>query len=224
MSEYRTPLPGVLAGTLEAAINRLLALDEGSARRLQHLQGKRVRLELEGLGIVLHFSFTPLRVDVSLDAEGEPDTMVKGSPAALFAMAIPDEAGQWGMPGSRVKISGDATLARDLERLFSNLDPNWEGQLSNVFGEVAGYQLAAGARGAAAALRETLSTLEAMTSEFFQRPGSPLAQENEIRNFGNSVDGLRDAAERLEARLRLIRERRANKTGFTPANPGDTDS
>ena len=47
-----------------------------------------------------------------------------------------------------------------------------------------------------------------MTSEFFQRPGSPLAQAGELKNFGNSVDTLRDATERLEARLRLIRERK----------------
>jgi ubiquinone biosynthesis protein UbiJ len=203
----------------------LLALDENTPRRLQHLQGKHVRLELEGLGIVLHFSFAPQRVQVSLEAEGEPDTVVSGSPAALFAMAIPDEAGHWGMPGSRVKISGDATLARDLERLFSNLDPNWEGQLSNLFGEVAGHQLSAGARGAAAQLRETLSTLEEMTSEFFQRPGSPLAQEGEVKGFANSVDGLRDATERLEARVRLIRERLVDKPGRSaaPSTPG-TDS
>jgi len=209
MSDYRTPLPGLLAATLEAAMNRLLALDANTPRRLQHLQGKLVRLELEGLGIVLHFSFAPQRVQVSLNAEGVADTVVSGSPAALFAMAIPDEAGHWGMPGSRVKISGDATLARDLERVFSRLDPDWEGQLSSLFGEVAGHQLAAGARGAAAQLRDTFSTLEGMTSECFQRPGSPLAQEDEIKNFGNSVDTLRDAAERLESRVRLIRERRS---------------
>lgn len=216
MSDYRTPLPGLLAATLEAAVNRLLALDENTPRRLQHLQGKRVRLELEGLGIVLNFSFAAQRVQVSLDAEGEPDTVVSGSPAALFAMALPDEAGHWGMPGSRVKISGDAMLARDLERVFSRLDPDWEGQLSNLFGDVAGHQLAAGARGAVAQLRETLATLEDMTGEFFQRPGSPLAQDAEIKDFANSVDAVRDAAERLEARLRLLRERR-------PAAPAAPD-
>ena len=213
MPDYRTPLPGILAATLEAAINRLLALDESSPRRLQQLQGKNVRLELEGLGIVLNFSFTMHRVQVNLDADGEPDTVISGSPAALFAMALPEGEGRWGTPGSRVRIAGDATLARDLERVFSRLEPDWEAQLSNRFGDVLGHQLAAGARGAAGQLRDTLATLEDMSGEFFQRPGSPLAQAAEMSNFGQSVDALRDATERLEARLRLVRESRAAAPG-----------
>jgi ubiquinone biosynthesis accessory factor UbiJ len=122
---------------------------------------------------------------------------------------LPEGEGRWGTPGSRVRIAGDATLARDLERLFSRLDPDWEAQLSDRFGDVLGHQIAAGARGAAGQLRETLATLEDMTAEFFQRPGSPLARTPEISTFGQSVDTLRDATERLEARLRLVRERRA---------------
>lgn len=209
MPDYRTPLPAILSATLEAAINRVLSMDNDSPRRLAQLDRRRVRLELEGLGIVLHFSFSRQRIRVSLEAEGEADTVINGTPAALFAMAIPDGDGHWGATGSRVKISGDATLARDLERLFSRLDPDWEGQLSNWFGEVLGHQLAAGGRAAAGALRETVSTLEDTAGEFLQRPASPLAQRQEIRQFSQAIDTLRDASERLEARVRIIRQRKA---------------
>ena len=41
---YRTPLPALLAALLEAAINRLLAIDEGSAERLRRLEGRLVEL------------------------------------------------------------------------------------------------------------------------------------------------------------------------------------
>jgi len=207
MPDYLTPLPALLATSLETGINQLLAMDENSPQRLAQLDQRLVRLELEGLGIELYFQFTPHRVNVSLDSDQEPDTVINGTPAALFSMAVPDEDGQWGTPGSRVKITGDATLARDLERLFSRLDLDWEARLSNVFGEVLGHQLAAGARGAARQFRETASTFEDMTGEFFKRPGSPLAQEDELSDFSNSVNQLRDATDRLEARLRAIRKR-----------------
>jgi ubiquinone biosynthesis protein UbiJ len=138
--------------------------------------------------------------------------VINGTPAALFAMAIPDGDGHWGSTGSRVRISGDATLARDLERLFSRLDPDWEGQLSNWFGDVLGHQLAAGGRSAAETLRETVITLEDTAGEFLQRPASPLAQQQEIRQFGQAIDALRDATERLEARLRIMRQRKARTT------------
>lgn len=209
MPDYRTPLPAILAATLEAAINRVLAMDSDSPRRLAQLDQRRVRLELDGLGIVLHFSFSRQRIGVSLDAAGAADTVINGTPAALFAMAIPDGDGHWGSTGSRVRISGDATLARDLERLFSRLDPDWEGQLSNWFGDVLGHQLAAGGRSAAGTLRETVTTLEDSAGEFLRRPASPLAQQQEIRQFGQAIDALRDATERLEARLRIMRQRKA---------------
>lgn len=208
-SRYRTPLPGLLAGGLEAAVNRLLATDETSAERLRRLEGRVVELRLEGLGIDLFFSFGRYRVAVGLDEERDPDTIISGSPAALFALALPDDDGAWGRPGSAVRISGDASLARDLERLFSRLDPDWEGELSVWFGDVLGHQLAAGARRAADRLRQTAGTLEEWTGEALRDRDGPLAQPDEIRAFSGEVDRLRDAADRLEARIRLIRERRA---------------
>lgn len=210
MSEFRTPLPAVLAATLEAAVNRVLAMDEGSMPRLAKLDRRHVRLELEGLGIALHFSFSPQRVTVRARSEDEADTVIRGTPIALFALAAPDGEGNWGSAESRVEISGDATLARDLERLFSRLDPDWEAQMSRWFGDVLGEQLSTGARSAAGAIRETMTTLEDITSEFLHRPVSPLAQPGEIREFSQGVDSLRDATERLEARLRIVLARRAD--------------
>ncbi len=207
MSDYRTPLPAMLATTLETSINRLLAMDDDSVSRLKQLNQRHVRLELESLGITLNFTFTAQRVHVNLNEDGEPDTVISGSPAALFAMAVPEDAGSWGTPGSRVKISGDATLARDLERLFSRLDPDWEGQASRLFGDVMGYQLAAGVRGLRGQLRDTLAHIEKTGAGFLQATDSPLAQAEEISSFGHSVDSVRDATERLEARLRVITER-----------------
>jgi len=214
MTAYRTPLPGILAATLEASINQLLGMDDVSPKRLRPLDQRLVRLELEGLGIVLDFSFTPHRVKVSLDKDGTPDTVISGTPTALFAMAVPDADGSWGRPGSQVRISGDAALARDVERLFSRLDPDWEGKLSNWFGDVAAHQMAVGARSAANHFRSTVATLGDFTADFLRQPSSPLAQPAEIGEFGQAVDGLRDAADRLEARLRIVRERRANATGL----------
>ena len=211
MPTYRTPLPALLATTLEAGINRLLAMDEGSTSRLAAIKGRRVKVALEGLGIDLYFAFSEFRVAVGLEDDGrdnrEPDAVISGSPFALFAMALPDDKEQWGRPGSGVRISGDALVARDLERLFSRLDLDWEEQLANWFGDVLGYQLASGVRGAAEQLRATMSSLEDMTAEFLQRPSGPVTRKDEVAEFGKAVDTLRDATGRLEARLRLLRER-----------------
>ena len=109
-----------------------MALDELSSEHLQYLDGRMLRLDLEGLGIALFFAFNERHVEVGTRSQYEPDTVISGSPFALFSMAAPEEAARWGTPESRVTITGDANLARDLERLFSRLDPDWEGRLSRL--------------------------------------------------------------------------------------------
>lgn len=201
MPGYRTPLPGLLAITLETAINRILALDEDSAGRLQRLDDRMLRLDLEGVGMTLFFAFSGQRVEVGTDSEFEPDTTISGSPFALFSMAAPEEAARWGSPGSRVTISGDATLARDLEQLFSRLDPDWEGRLSRLLGDVLGHQVASGLRAGAGQLQRSAGDAGEMLREYLQGPRGPVARTEEIEAFGAAVDDLREAVDRLQARL-----------------------
>lgn len=203
---YRTPLPDLLATSLETAINRLLAADQDSGERLKKLDGRRVRLELQDLAIILDFIFSPYRVEVSLDTEAEADTVISGSMPALFAMALPDEEDRWGGPGSRVKISGDATLARDLERLFSRLDPDWEAGVAQFTGDVLAHQLVTGFKGMAASLLNTGKQMQEVVGDYLSSEQSPLPQPEELRGFADEVDNLRDAVERLEARMRILLE------------------
>jgi ubiquinone biosynthesis protein UbiJ len=209
MPEYRTPLPGLLAATLETAINRILALDDASSDRLQRLDGRMLRLELQGLGIALFFAFNGSHVEVGTRSRFEPDTVISGSPFALFSMAAPDEAARWGEPASRVTITGDATLARDLERLFSQLDPDWEGRLARLLGDVWGHQVAAGLRAGAEQAKQSASSAGEMVREYLQGARGPLARREEIEAFGAAVDELGADVERLAARMRKPTGRRA---------------
>jgi ubiquinone biosynthesis protein UbiJ len=201
MPEYKTPLPGILAAMLEASINRILALDELSSTRLEHLDGRMLQLDLEGLGITLFFAFAGRHVEVGTRSQYEPDTVISGSPLALFSMEAPEDAARWGAPGSRVSISGDANLARDLERLFSRLDPDWEGRLSRLLGEVWGHQVAAGLRSGAEQLRRSAGQAGDMLGEYLQRSRGPLAQADEVKTFCADVEEVLARTEQLEERL-----------------------
>ncbi len=201
MVEYRTPLPAVFAAGLEAAVNRVLALDTESAARLARLSGRLLQLDLEGLAITLFLTFEDGAVQVRLEAEGEPDTRISGTPLALFAMSAPGDIGNWGLPGTRVTISGDANLARDMERVFSQLDLDWEGQLSEWLGDVLGYQLATGLRQGIAALREAAQSTAGMAGSYLREESGLLATPRELAEFGAEVDTLRDGVDRLASRI-----------------------
>lgn len=171
MAEYQTPLPGLLALTLETAINHVLQLDQDSPTRVKKLEGRLLQLDIEGLGITLFFTFKYGVVKVRLEADGEPDTTVSGTPVALFAMAEPEDA-DWSLPNSKVQINGDASLARDLERIFSKLEPDWEEPLAGMLGDTAGYQVAQGIRQGVETARETARSASKILSEFMKDKGS----------------------------------------------------
>jgi len=164
MAEYVTPLPGMLAFALETAINHVLQLDMESPERVKKLEGRLLQVDLEGLGITLFFTFKHGVVRVRLQAEGKADTVISGTPVALFSMAQPEEA-DWGLPESKVQINGDASLARDLERIFGKLDPDWEGPLAGMLGDVAGHQLAQGIRQGVETARETARSARKVFSD-----------------------------------------------------------
>ena len=201
MPEYKTPLPGILAAMLESAINRLLDLDDDTPARMDRLEGRMLQLDLEGVGITLFFAFNGRQVEVGTRSSYESDTIISGSPAALFAMAVPEEMGNWGSPGSRVTITGDANLARDLERLFSRLDPDWEGRLSRIFGDVWGHQVASGLRAGMEQARGTAESAGSMLSEYIEQNQSPVIRREEFDEFAEEVEDTRQSMEQLEARI-----------------------
>ncbi len=204
MADYRTPLPRMMAGLLEAGINRVLALDPESEKRLLKLQGKVLQLNLDGLEITLFLGFDSAHVRVDLDAEAEPDTVISGTPIALFAMAAPSDAGNWGLPGSSVQISGDANLARNIERVFSQMDPDWEKPLTDILGDVVGFQLASGLKQGVDAVREAAKSTVDMAGTYFRDETNVLVRPSELKEFNSAVDGLNDAIERLEARIKNL--------------------
>lgn len=201
MPEYRTPFPGIMAALLEAGINRVLAMDESTPQRLSRLSDRMLQLEVEGIGITLFIAFTDRRVEVGTRSDHEPDTVISGSPLALFTMAVPDGPGSWVEPESRVNITGDANLARDLERLFSQLEPDWEGSLSRVFGDVWGHQVAAGLKAGAEHAKVSAGAAGEMVEEFINREGGPLVRDAELEAFAGEVEEARCRLERLQERL-----------------------
>ncbi len=223
MPNYRTPLPSMLASLLQAGLNTVLSFDASSRSRQERLQGRTLKLVLEGLGIELFFTSSDHGMEVSVerpagDAEAEADTTITGTPAALFSMAASELGEGWNAPGSKVSISGDAGLARDFERLFSKLDPDFEAAFAGLFGDVVGHQLAAGLREGARRARETADAAGEVFGEVLREGpkggrSGPLIGAQEVRVFADGVDDLRDAVDRLEARVRMLVQESADSGG-----------
>jgi len=198
MSRYLTPLPGMLAGAVEQAISRAIALDDDTVGRLEPLRGKLVRLELKGLGIDLYFRGRDDGLGVSAEDESTPNTTIGGTPLALLAMAVPD----WRAPGSGVRIEGEAGTGQAFEKLLKQLDPDWEAIFVERFGPVVGHRLWGMLRDSRAGARHVSTTAADQAARFLREESGLLVAREEVEDFVHEVDELREAVDRLEARLR----------------------
>ena len=196
-----------LAGrALETALNRALELDPDTRDALRALDGRRLVLEVDAppLALQLRVAGDYLQVGPVLGAEA--DLSVRGTLAGLIAQ-LPFVARQRGdaAPAGRVRVSGDAELARRLQALARRFDPDWQLPFVRAFGDVAGVQVADAVRAGLLKLREAARDFAETGAEFVTEETGDVVPRGEQSAFHDDVDGLRDDIERLAARVQRLR-------------------
>jgi len=207
-SRQPNPLLVRLGDLLEAALNRALALDQPARERLGTLEGRRIGIELRGANLALALSVREGRLRVGPHWDAPADLNLRASPGSLLAFAL--RRGDSTLPPGKVDISGDAELARSMEKLLRDFQPDVEEAFAQTFGDVLGVPLARGLRQAFDFARESAQALTQDTAEFLREESRAPA---EMQQFLDDVDGLRERADRLDARVQgLARAARTERT------------
>jgi ubiquinone biosynthesis accessory factor UbiJ len=185
---------------LESALNRALALDPDTRDALAPLHGRSIVLRVQAPPLALRLAVAGERLEVGPVGEDAPDLDVRTTLAGLIAQ-LPMFRRDDAPPVGRMQLSGDADLARHLQRLAQRFDPDWQLPFVAVFGEMVGVQVA---RAFAAALRQAREAGEALaqtTAEYLTEESRDLVARAELEAFHDDVDALRDDVERLAARI-----------------------
>jgi ubiquinone biosynthesis protein UbiJ len=195
------PLLSCFGALVEGALNRALALDP--AANLTALEGRRIGVELRGMDLALAIAVRNGKLCVGPHWETAPDLNVRAAPASLLAFALRrgDDAP---LPPGKVEISGDAQLARLLEKTAREFRPDFEEAFAKTFGDVFGVALARALRGAFAHARESAQALAQDTAEFLREESRDLVAPAEMETFLDDVDALRERTDRLEARIARV--------------------
>jgi ubiquinone biosynthesis protein UbiJ len=106
------------------------------------------------------------------------------------------------------QVSGDAEIAQVFQKLFAAARPEFEEELSRLTGDVAAHEIAGFARGALAFGRRARDTLAANMAEYLTEESRDLPTRIEADEFLADVDRLREATDRLAARLAAIEKTR----------------
>lgn len=195
-----------LAGrALEQALNRVLALDPDTQAAISKLDQRRIQLALEAPAIALEISVDGNQLRVGPVQDGEADLGIRSTISGALSQ-LPFFRSSNAAPVGKVRINGDAELARQLQSLAKNFDPDWDKPFVEVFGVVIGTQIAkvlreAFKQGAGIAKKFGKDGVDYLTEESRDVVGSA-----EQAAFNEDVDDLRDRTERVLARFEKLKQ------------------
>lgn len=208
MAEQNSPLDALkpMAGrALEAVLNRALALDPDTRDALKPLDGKRVTLAVGSPPLALQVRVEGDRLSVGPLEDGDPPDLAVRSTLAGLISQLPFLRRDDAPPVGKLHVSGDADLARRLQRLAENFDPDWQRPFAAVFGEVLGVQIANAFAGALKQARVSVVGLAENAAEFVTEESRDIVSKAELNAFHDDVDAVRDDVERIAARISRLR-------------------
>jgi ubiquinone biosynthesis protein UbiJ len=177
-----------------SAINHILAATPVAKERLAKFAGKTAEFKVGPITVALTVQTTG---EVTRAVPQAPrDLEVWMSPFVLPRLAAGDEAAM-----REVEMKGDTELAHEIAYLAKNLRWDVEEDLSRVVGDIAAHRLVGGAKAAAGYGRDTADRLAAGAAEYWTEEDPLIASRVKVEMFGDEVDQLRDAIERLDKRI-----------------------
>ena len=191
-----------LAGrALEAALNRAVSLDEEAQRAVAALEGQRIAIRLESPAMALQVTVEDERLAVGpVATEGEPDLSVRSTLGGLLSQ-LPFFRSDAAPPVGKLRIEGDAELARRLQKLAANFDPDWQRPFAAVLGDVIGVQVANAFAAALRQARTFAGNSAEVAAEYLTEESRDVVPKAELEAFHDDVDALRDDVERLAVRV-----------------------
>lgn len=209
----RHPIRAALGRALELALNRAVALDPETRAALGALEGRELALALQAPPLALRLKVEQGRLRVGPDlSTREADLSVRTTLGAMLSQLLPGREAN-ALPVGQVRISGDAELARRVQQLMQRYDPDIEEAFTNVFGDIAGVQVARALKRGLDWSRDTAATLVRDGAEYLSEESRDLVPKAELDVFLDEVDELRDAADRLERKVARVRGRAADGGG-----------
>jgi ubiquinone biosynthesis accessory factor UbiJ len=197
----------MLTQAIENLLNRGLPDSPRGRELAAQLAGRRLAIDIRGVARVLVESRgDSLSLTHERGAAAPAEAEVRGGPIALMALAAADDV-QAAIRRGEISIEGDTDLAERYRELALLLRPDIEEEMSRLVGDGAAHRLGQLAKIALSWGRQVTDTSVRNTADYLAHERGDLVPRAEADEFLRGVDALREALDRLDARVGLLERR-----------------
>lgn len=197
-------LPNAITAVLESSINRYLALDPAAGDLLNSLENKSITVILKEFSFPVHFSIQQQQIYVHSNLDEQADVSLRASIPQLINMTLANNDTD-SILGSDIEMSGNMDVGRQFRDVFKNLDIDWEEILSRYTGDIIAHKVGTGFRHLNKWMSNTGQSIQQDITEYLQEESQQLPTGSEITAFIKQVDDVRLSIDRVEARIKLLR-------------------
>jgi ubiquinone biosynthesis protein UbiJ len=190
---------------LETIINQLLIFDKESLVALSSFKGIVVAVDVQNTSSIFYITITESGVSLTNEFELIPDIIVRGSSFELYEYLISISNSQEFQTG-KLEVAGDISVAQKIQSIVKNLEIDWEDYISNWIGDSLTHKLGRAVKNSINLLHSANKNIKYNLSDYLRYETEYLIDRNEQDEFSQSVDVLRDDAERLKLRINRIVE------------------
>jgi ubiquinone biosynthesis accessory factor UbiJ len=196
-------LSSALCLSLESFVNGVIGLDPAARSRLQKLEGTCLAIHCTRPEWRVFISARAGRLAIASLREDPADASIRGPALSLLGLLVSRDKTKPFQDG-QVDARGDAQLAQQWQKLFSNLDIDWEMHVARVFGDIPTQLLSDTLGSARRHAAATASSLRRDLDEYLHEEARLVPTLYELENFHRRVDDLRLRMDRAKARLDLL--------------------
>jgi len=190
-----------LIGLAEIGSNRILDMDSRALERCKDLQGRIIAIELTDLekSIYCHPGSWGLRFSLQPPTK-DADASIRGRLVGLINLSMHKDKASTSIR-ERIEISGNPSIAQKFQRVLTELDIDWEEQLSHLTGDILAFRINQALNKSRNWFKESVESLSLSGREYLQEEAHHLPTKPEFELFQHSVTDLRHDVDRLEALL-----------------------
>ncbi len=184
----------------EGLINAALSVDDISRDRLGELNDKVIAIQETTLSISVAVAIVSNRVQLLNEFDGEADVTLRGDYSSLLGLVKSSDA----LYGSKIRIEGELGVAETLRSIVGQLDVDFESLLSPAIGGSAAHVAGRFFDQSAQWFMRTVESTRLNTKEYLQEETNTLVQPSAVRDLKDGVADVKEAVDRVEARIRRL--------------------